>query len=101
MLVGEDEPLVGAFFLGGQTGWRRVAGEGGLVDVGWNRAWHVRVDAHQSRRRLQRHVIDDERTPGSTLRHVTGVAEALHQLRPRSGHVLDTPAVLAGFPENP
>ena len=46
----------------------------------------------QSRRGLQAHLIDDERTPVAALGDVAGVAEALHQLRPGSGHALGAPA---------
>src|SRR5262249_31713562 len=92
MLVREDEPLVGAFFLGGETGRRRVASEGRPVDVGWNRARHVGVDAEQSRWNLYTHVVDDKRTPVTALGHIASVAETLHQLGPGSGHVLRTPA---------
>ena len=52
-------------------------------------------------RRLQAHLVDDERTPVAALGDVAGVAEALHQLCPGSAHALGTPAGrrrLAGKP---
>jgi hypothetical protein len=36
-----------------------VADPESLVDVGWNRGRHVGVDAEQSRRGLQAHLIDE------------------------------------------
>src|SRR5262245_51288481 len=92
MLVREDEPLVSVFFLGRETGWRRLAGEGRLVDVGWNRARHVGVNGEQSRRSLHTHEVDDKSAPVTALGHISRVAETLHQLRPGAGHVLRTPA---------
>ena len=50
----------------------------------------------QSRWGLQAHLVDDECTPVAALSHVTRVAEALHQLRPRSSHVLGTPCTACG-----
>ena len=61
---------------------RRRAGESRLVDVGWNRARHVGVNAEQFRRRLHAHLFGDERTPIAALRHKSRVAEALHQHDP-------------------
>ena len=53
-----------------------------LVDVGWNRAGHVGVNAEQFRRRLHAHQLRDDRTPIAALRHELRVSEALHQHDP-------------------
>src|SRR3954447_3983941 len=45
----------------------------------------------QSLGRLQAHLVDDERTPVAPLSDVAVVAEATHQLRPRSRHALGPP----------
>ena len=50
------------------------------------------MDGEQSRRCLQAHLVDDERTPVAALGDVAGVAEALHQLCPGSAHALGAPA---------
>ena len=80
-----------------------VAGRrpGSLVDVSWNGCRHVGVDAEQSRRCLQAHLVDDERTPVAALGDVAAVAEAAHQCCPGPGHALGPQPVLVGLPENP
>src|SRR5262245_15467581 len=67
------EPLVSR-----EAGWRRSASPGSLIDVGWNHARHVGVNAEQFRRGLCSHDVRDNRTPVTALRDELRVAEALH-----------------------
>ena len=59
------------------------------------------MDGEQSRRRLQAHLVDDERAPVATLGDVLAVAEDLHQLRPGSSHALGAPAGARRLPREP
>src|SRR6266536_1809075 len=94
-------PLYSQYRRDAETRWRRAAGQGSLVEVGWDGGRHVGVDAEQSRRCLQAHLVDDERTPVAALGDVAAVAEALHQCCPGSAHALGAPTGarrLAGEP---
>src|SRR5918993_246063 len=80
----------------------RVGGRALLLGVGGLGAAQrgdeqVRVDADQPLRRLAAHRVGDSGTDVATLRHVAGVAEAIHQLRPRAGDTGGLPAELGGL----
>ena len=63
---------------------------------------HVGVDAEQSRRRLQRHLLGDGIPPVAALGHVAGVAEALHQHDPGARDADRDPSRSSvGFAEKP
>ena len=55
-----------------------------LRDVVRDRGRHVRVDAEQSHRALQRHLFRDGVPPVAALRHVSLIAQPLHQDDPSS-----------------
>ena len=78
--------------VGCETGWRRRTGKGRPVNVVWNRARHVGVNAEQFRSRLHAHEIGDERTPIAALRHKFRVPEALHQHDPGTRDAVGVPA---------
>src|SRR5439155_10101109 len=60
--------------------------------LGRYRRRQVDVDAEQSRWRLARHGAGDRRAPVPALRNVTGVPQALHELRPGSRDVVGVPS---------
>src|SRR3712207_7118405 len=55
-------PYTTLFRSSRETGGRRRAGQERLVDVGRNGGRHVGVDAEQSRRGLQAHLVDRKST---------------------------------------
>ena len=71
---------------------RRIAAVDALHQVRGNRGRHGEMDAEQSRRRLARQCVGDDRAVIATLRHVTGVAQALHEHVPGPRHAVGIPA---------
>ena len=71
------------------------------VNIGWNDAGHVGVDAEQSWRSLHAHQVDDDRAPIATLRDVPRVPEALHQLGPGTGDTVGAPSGLGRLARYP
>lgn len=82
VFVDENEVLVGACLLGGQTGRSWCADGSCLVDFCRDRAWHVGMDAEQLRWRLRTQGVGDDGTPITARRDEVLVAEALHQCCP-------------------
>ena len=101
MLVEKVELIVGMFLVGRETGRRRVAGFQRLLDIVRHGRRHVGVNAEQSRRRQQGHLLRDRIAPIAALRHVLRVAEALHQHDPGACDANRIPAGPVGLPENP
>ena len=86
------ELLVSAAFVGGETGWRWVAGLKRFGDVRWNCSRKVGVNGQQLRRRLFGHRRANARTQVAALCHELRVTEALHQHDPGARGALGTPA---------
>ena len=71
------------------------------MNVGWNGAGHVRVDAEELPVGPGSHLVDDDRTPVASLRREARVSEALHQHRPGPCDVLRIPAGRGRLPGKP
>ena len=90
--VYEGHALVRKFLVGGETGRRRSARKGSLVNVGWKHAWHVGVNADQFGMPLRGHHVRDDRAPIAALCHESRVSKALHQHGPGTRDLGRVPA---------